>query len=189
MNFKAHLNAGVVAGAISAAAAIGVGPGESHEFLAVTDSAPPQLTFAAICFAAAVAMSLFPDLDTTSVPQRWFSRSILILLVIALSADANDRSKAFALTACLSFVFVLTTVHGHRGWTHWRITPWLIAGVLAAIREYHRARSAWFSDFAWDRVADTMIADWPIVLACVLGHYSHLLLDGVLFKRPRLRLG
>jgi len=182
MNFNSHLAAGMAAGTVAAGTAIVFAPDSSRAFVEIGRIVPREVSFPLSCFVAALAMSLFPDLDTASVPQRWFSRLVLTLLVLSFYSGKRD------LVLGLALIPALTTIHKHRGWTHWRIVPWIIALTLAIARECLRARSSWFSEFSPENVLSLLELYWPLVFACVLGHYMHLLLDGTLFERPRFRI-
>lgn len=170
MHFKGHLAGGVVTGAAMAVLAT----------VAVEDAADmsgglgwlgPRAVVAAACFAIALLMALFPDLDTASLPQRWVLRGMFLAMIGAFLAEA------WPLFAVLAFAALLPALHRHRGWTHWRITPWLVAGFLATAYEYHRASASWFGRFDWEGVAELLGRHWVFVAACVAGHYTHLLLD------------
>jgi hypothetical protein len=178
VNFSMHAAGGAVAGGVAVGTAAILAPDSASGFVDIAGSIPREVPFLASCFTAALAMSLFPDLDTASIPQRWLSRAVLLALVAALYVGRGDAIVGMAL------VMALTTVHKHRGWTHWRITPWLVATVLASAREYSRAEASWLSSFSPDGVVANLALYWPLVLACVLGHYTHLLLDGALFRLP-----
>ena len=122
-------------------------------------------------FAVAWLMALFPDLDTASLPQRWYLRGMFLALLISLLLGRMDLFVSLALLA------LAPLLHKHRGWTHWKITPWLLAPLLGAAQEVQRASDSWFSRFAWGNVTVFLQDYWPFVLACVLGHYTHLILD------------
>ena len=70
MTFKGHLSGGIVAGITLTGLAVRWGyiPGADYR------------VWAAVC-GATVFFSLFPDLDTASVPQRWFFRGVFMALV------------------------------------------------------------------------------------------------------------
>lgn len=173
MNFRAHFAGGVAAG--TAAAAVSVLSGDTalsgDSARRFFSAGPDGGVHLAGVFAVAWFMALFPDLDTASVPQRWFLRAMFALLVAALAWGRLD------LFVVLAFAALLPLLHRHRGWTHWKVTPWLIALFLATVHETLRARSAWFSGFSWDNVWLFLRDYWIYVAACVMGHYTHLLLD------------
>ncbi len=161
MTFKGHLIGGVLAGIGTAAAASRLG------YL------PPQDYQAwAWVWGTTVAFSLFPDLDTSSVPQRWFFRLVFAALVYLGWNEDYERATFVGLLA------ILPLLDHHRGWTHWRLSPLLVPLALGAAYEYWRARHAWLGGFSWENVRH-LLADQPIFLAaCIIGWYTHLLLDG-----------
>lgn len=91
--------------------------------------------------------------------------------------------KELEVFCLLAFVTLLPVMHKHRGWTHWKVTPWLVALFLAIIWEYFRVQDTWRDRFSWENVWVALHSSWAFVFACVLGHYTHLLLDS---RRIRL---
>jgi len=80
MNFQAHLQGGLVAGSIAVGVALGTGYAEwqsdsLQRFLDQPLDFGQPISLLLSLFVTAVFMALFPDLDTTSVPQRWFFSS------------------------------------------------------------------------------------------------------------------
>jgi hypothetical protein len=170
MSFKGHLIGGVLAGAGLATAASRLGhlPGQGWEAWAWV-------------FGTTVAFSLFPDLDTSSVPQRWFFRLVFAALLYLGWTEDYERATLVGLLA------VLPLLDHHRGWTHWKLSPLLVPLALGAVFEYWRARHAWFSGFSWENVRQLLAGHLVYLVACVVGWYTHLLLDGhfVLFPADR----
>ena len=182
MNFQAHLQGGLVAGSIAVGVALGTGYAEWQSdawqrFLNQPLDFGQPISLLLSLFVTAVFMALFPDLDTTSVPQRWFFRAMFIMLAILYF------QKELEVFCLLAFVTLLPVMHKHRGWTHWKVTPWLVALFLAIIWEYFRVQDTWRDRFSWENVWDALHGSWAFVFACVLGHYTHLLLDS---RRIRL---
>jgi hypothetical protein len=196
MNTSAHFKGGLVAGlaaaglaAASGAVPMGSLPIEGLPFGADALARLPGdihvpgglATLGAVALTAGL-MALFPDLDVASRPQRWFYRGLLgALAALYLAGVAGE------LLAGLALVALLPLVHKHRGWTHWPLTPWLLALLAAVAHETLRARGAWIGGFAWANVAALLRSHWPFVAACVIGHHTHLLLDARFFRQP-LRL-
>ena len=77
----------------------------------------------------------------------------------------------------IAFCALLPVLHQHRGWTHWKITPWVVAVFLAIVQEYFLSQQRWYKGFEWGNVIDLLKSYWLFVLACVCGHYMHLFLD------------
>ncbi|MEC7192892.1 MAG: hypothetical protein VXW13_05320, partial [SAR324 cluster bacterium] len=87
MNFQAHLQGGLVAGSIAVGVALGTGYAEWQSdawqrFLDQPLDFGQPISLLLSLFVTAVFMALFPDLDTTSVPQRWFFRAMFVMLAI-----------------------------------------------------------------------------------------------------------
>ena len=122
-------------------------------------------------FTTTLFMALFPDLDVQSVSQRWFFRIVFVLMAIMHFSGRHD------LFIIVAFCAILPLLHQHRGWTHWKITPWLIALFLAIVQEYFHAQQRNFGGFAWGNVLELLERYWIFVVACVAGHYMHLFLD------------
>ena len=182
MNFQAHLQGGLVAGSIAVGVALGTGYAEWQSdawqrFLDQPLDFGQPISLLLSLFVTAVFMALFPDLDTTSVPQRWFFRAMFVMLAILYF------QKELEVFCLLAFVTLLPVMHKHRGWTHWKVTPWLVALFLAIIWEYFRVQDTWRDRFSWENVWAALHSSWAFVFACVLGHYTHLLLDS---RRIRL---
>ena len=180
MNFAGHAAGGLAAGvAALGLAAAGEMAGLTHALPTLAGGGATAWGPGALlggCFAVAFAMALFPDLDTASIPQRWYLRGLVLAMVLCLAEGAR------ALFTVLAFAAPLPMLHKHRGWTHWPAAPWAIAVLLASAHEYVATEAAWFTRFSWGGVLDSLGAYWPFVLAAVLGHHTHLLLDGRLFR-------
>lgn len=161
MTFKGHLIGGVLAGAGLTAVAARLGylpPQDYHTW--------------GWAFGTTVAFSLFPDLDTSSVPQRWFFRLVFAALVYL------GWTEDYQLATLVGLLAVLPLLDHHRGWTHWKISPLLVPLLLGAAFEYWRARQTWFSGFSWENVRELLAGHLIFLVACTVGWYTHLLLDG-----------
>ena len=171
MNFGGHTVGGIIAGGL----VVGVVSlfetslpidGKFNNVIQHVNDIPTISLFLITFF-----MSHFPDLDTNSIPQRWFLRAAFLGMVLTYF---QSNIEIFSLIAFLS---ILPMLHKHRGWTHWKITPWLIAILLSAVQEYHSTKDSWFSSYSWNAVLELFFAQWEFVFAIVAGHYTHLLLD------------
>ncbi len=176
MNFRGHLNGGIAAGTVTVAVAIStqyvtLQPDSFQRFLGAPLHWEGEIQTLVGLFLTTVFMALFPDLDTTSVPQKWFFRIMFVCMAVLFF---NQEIELFAICA---FASLLPVMHKHRGWTHWKLTPWLMAIFFAVIFEYFRIQEAWLTEFSWQKVWLFLNHFWMYVFACVLGHYTHLLLD------------
>ena len=164
MTWKGHLAGGVLVSAGVAAAAAGSGgrPG-------------PNVAL----FATTLFFSLFPDLDTSSRPQRWFYKLVFAGLLYLAWAGEYRSATAVAVLA------LLPVLDHHRGWTHHRLSP--VAAVATAAAGY-----------AWWQQEGSGFGEWFAVLcglpfglemqfagAALAGWYTHLFLDGLFRVFPR----
>jgi len=142
--------------AATGASALGTIPGISH-----------ALWWAVA--ATALFFSLFPDVDTDSVPRRWFYRGALaVLIYLAWSGWWVEATVVGGLA-------MFPLVDHHRGWTHGRFVPLLLPAVLCA-------GLLWWEGWATTelRLLDILTPlRLTFVAAAVVGWYTHLLLDGL----------
>ncbi len=176
MKFKVHVVGGAMAGLLTVTIAQVSGYTSANYQHLIDFFNDPQVTRGDVpvligLFVITVFMSLFPDLDSASILQRWFYRFALLILVILFLVGQ------MGLFAAVSFIILLPLLHKHRGWTHSKITPVLLALFFAAVLELHRSSQAWFGGFSIENVGAILKEYWIYVVACVLGHYTHLLLD------------
>ena len=175
MNFKGHLLGGIVAGVAVVGVAVQVGV---VEFAVSTPSDLFQTGFglqngtlaAGGLFVLTLMMSLFPDLDTASVPQRWFFRFAFVLLVVLLLIKQMD------IFAVVTLILLLPLLHRHRGWTHSRLTPVVISVFMVLALVYLRAPQM-LRGLSINTIVSIGQQYWTVMLACIAGHYTHLLLD------------
>lgn len=176
MNHTGHVVGGMIAGGAVCFLASTTGDVElgleTLNEMAKSPLSPTQNTKTLLgLFLTSLFMALFPDLDTQSVSQRWFFRIVFLLMTIM---HFNGRHDLFVIVA---FCAILPVLHQHRGWTHWKITPWAIAFFLAVVQEYFLAQKRNFGGFSLENVWELLEHYWLFVVACVAGHYMHLFLD------------
>ena len=176
MNHTGHVVGGMIAGGAvcflaSTTGDVELGWGILNE-MAESPLSPNQNTMTLFgLFTTTLFLALFPDLDVQSVSQRWFFRIVFVLMAIMHFSGRHD------LFIIVAFCAILPVLHQHRGWTHWKITPWLIALFLAIVQEYFHAQQRSYGGFAWGNVLELLERYWIFVVACVAGHYMHLFLD------------
>lgn len=173
MNFKEHIAAGAITStAVTFVVAVSKDVSPRITMTNLTTWDHPANVFLAGIFLVTLLMSVFPDLDTASIPQRIFYRTVVLVLI------ALFLLKYYFFFILLSFFSLLPLVHKHRGWTHWVITPWLLflGGIIAF--EYFRADTSFFYSLSIKGIYHTAVYNWHFLLAVVAGHYTHLLLDG-----------
>lgn len=162
-NYKGHIAGGVMAGGILAVAT---------SFLPVeklAESAHLLYDWQALAglLTVSILFALFPDIDTNSKAQDIFY-GIMLPLDILLIWTGNLQAAAY-----LGIVAMLPIIGHHRGWTHslWAaflvplpilVVPWLYHGTVMQVSTFY-------------------------YVAAVAGYVSHLLLDGRIIKRFRLK--
>lgn len=171
MNFKMHVTGGIVIGTSLATTSLLFG--EQLGF-------PISPIKATIVFGVAVFFSLFPDLDTSSIPQRWFYRAIfLVLLGLAYY-------RYFEIATFLAIVSISPLLDHHRGWTHHPLSLFIFPVLLAGLYDFLLAQTK--TAYRWtpeNIIVHLQNHPW-LVLACLLGWSTHLLLDLKILRRIKL---
>lgn len=180
MQFKGHVVGAMAAGTLSATLAallvtaddpLAAQLGFYHWPGFAPGGFSPEWMLPPLCFLIAVAMALFPDLDIGSIPQRWFLR---VMFLAMGAAWAMDRPQVFTM---LAFAALAPMLHRHRGWTHWLLTPWLIAAGVIWILEPFPFPFGEFENISTGEILSNFNGYGSLIFAIVAGHYTHLLLD------------
>ena len=117
----------------------------------------------------ALLFALWPDIDTKSKGQN-------IFFGLAFTADmlliTSGRLEAAAYLGLLAMTPILSK---HRGWTHSKIAMLLVPLPIVIVPYLYRPN----------------VLTPAVILygAAVVGYFSHLLLDGLIFKHFRVRGG
>ncbi len=118
-------------------------------------------------FVIAILFGLWPDVDTNSKGQN-------IFFGLAFAADIflilNGRLEA---AAYLGLVAMTPIIGKHRGWTHTKIAMVLVPAPLILIPYLYRP--------------SVLTPALLLYGAAVVGYFSHLLLDGLIFKHFRIK--
>lgn len=118
-------------------------------------------------FVIGMLFALFPDVDTNSKGQDlfyWIIFPVDILLIY---------SEQFQAAAYLGVIAILPILTHHRGWTHSKWAMFLIPLPIILIPYL---------------VNDNVLAISLVYYgAAVVGYFSHLLLDGLVWKRFRIK--
>ena len=154
--YKGHIAAGVVFGILLIV-------GLAFSPLAETLSLEQKLVKAGITLWLAVIFALFPDVDIKSKGQLLFYRIFVVLDILLL------LNKYYIEAALLGFLALLPIISKHRGWTH---TFWAMLLVPLPILLGPMY-------FAKEPVLDGL----PFYLGAVAGYFSHLVADGMVFRR------
>ena len=120
-------------------------------------------------FVIAVLFGLWPDVDTNSKGQN-------IFFGLAFAADilliASGRIEAAAYLGLLA----MTPIIGkHRGWTHSKLAMVLVPLPIVIVPYLYRP--------------SVLTPALLLYGAAVVGYFSHLLLDGLIFKHFRIKGG
>lgn len=127
------------------------------------------LEFEMLVFPVTLFFSLFPDLDTTSIPQRWSYRVIVLGLLALAYCGRYPEAVALAIIA------MLPLLDHHRGWTHQIWAPLLFPVVVIAVYNFvvlHTVPTI----VQWDQ---QIYQHWKLIVGLVLGWYTHLVLDNL----------
>ncbi len=155
MQFRGHLTGGCVAAVAFAEFAVQIGNVANEDFSTWIH-----------LFGLTLFFSLFPDLDTASIPQRWFFRIVLATMLVLAWYER------YRLAALLGVIAILPVIDRHRGWTHWRTAPVLIPTILYLLFGFWNGGEE--GSFGWQYLLNNKM----YLLACALGWYVHLVLDG-----------
>lgn len=111
----------------------------------------------------AVLFGLFPDVDIKSKGQLLFYRLFFVLDIVLLVG------KHYQEAAFLGFLALLPILSRHRGWTH---TLWamLLIPLPILLGPIYLSR-------------EPNAEGLPYYLGAVVGYFSHLVADGMIFRR------
>ncbi len=156
--YKGHIAYGVLFGILLLA-------GLAFSPLAEQLDVATTLVHAIIILWLAVLFALFPDVDIKSKGQLLFYRIFLLLDLFLLI------EKLYVEAALLGFLAMLPIISRHRGWTHSALAMVLVPSPIILGPMY---------------IARAPVLDGlPFYLGAVAGYLSHLIADGVLFRRIR----
>jgi general stress protein CsbA len=124
-----------------------------------------QATFA--IFIVSMLFGLFPDVDTNSKAQDLFFAIIFPLDILLI---ANQRIEA---AAYLGLIAMLPIIGKHRGWTHKKWAMIVVPLPILLIPYAYNASILGLSAIYYG--------------AAVAGYFSHLLFDGLIWKKFRVK--
>jgi membrane-bound metal-dependent hydrolase YbcI (DUF457 family) len=114
-----------------------------------------------------ILFGLFPDVDTNSKAQDIFFWLVFIVDLILIYGDE------FVAAAYLGLIAMLPILGNHRGWTHSRLAMLLVPLPILIGPLLHDS--------------NTLSAGLLFYAAAVAGYFSHLLLDGLIWKAVRVK--
>lgn len=162
-NYKGHIAGGVVASAVFALA-VSFAP---VEYFAESAGLLRDWQVLAAVFVVGVLFALFPDVDTNSKAQDIFF-GIVFPLDILLIWQGYIQAAAY-----LGLIAMLPIIGHHRGWTHKKWSALVIPLPILLIPYLYNDKILAISTVYYG--------------AAVIGYMSHLLFDGLLWKRFRIK--
>lgn len=162
-NYRGHIVGGVAAGGVYAAALSWAPIAQYAEVAGVLEN---WQALAAL-FVLAVLFGLFPDVDTNSKAQDIFF-GFAFGLDILLIATGNIQAAAY-----LGIIAMLPIVGHHRGWTHKKWAMFVVPLPILLV------------PYAYNE--NTLRIALVFYGAAVAGYFSHLLLDGLITRKFRIK--
>lgn len=158
MKFEAHL----IGSSLIAAAAVGITIAVNSE------TEPKTLAIIAVCI---ILGGLWPDIDTASIPSRWYSVLMCLSLPVFWHYDMPWHWIAVLIP------YVAAKSFKHRSWTH---SKWLVASLVFSSGIVGLV-SYWIpDDFLW--VKEFIENFETQIIFFAFGIASHKLFDSKLFK-------
>ncbi len=157
MNFKGHITAGTVAG-------LGLSF-FAHIFLNMHGSILVQIAAITICF------GLLPDLDVTSIPQKWFFRFIFFCLIYFAI------KHQFQIATLIAIAAITPLLSQHRGWTHNIFSAIFIPAGTILIYYFIASDINFEKFFMPDNVIKILKQETWIIIPATLGWVTHLFVD------------
>jgi membrane-bound metal-dependent hydrolase YbcI (DUF457 family) len=154
--YRGHISTGVIFGGLLV---VGLG----YTSLAAAMPMEERVLKGVVIVWLAVLFSLFPDIDIKSKGQLLYYRLFFLLDLLLLVAGRFEEA------ALLGFLALLPIISRHRGWTH---TLWamLLIPLPILIGPMYISNS-------------TATEGLPYYLGAVAGYLSHLLADGMVFRK------
>ena len=162
-NYKGHIAGGVVCGALYTLALAQVPVEQFAEAAGIVE----DWQALAGLFILSMLFALFPDVDTNSKGQDIFF-GLAFIVDILLILNGNIQAAAY-----LGVVAMLPIISHHRGWTHTKWAMLIVPSLLLIV------------PYLYDQSLLRIALIW--YGAAVVGYFSHLLLDGLIWKRFRIK--
>lgn len=162
-NYKQHAFAGVVAGTIIVAGLNVLPAGFLPSRQQVMDDWQVSIGLIIV----SMLFALWPDVDTNSKAQNIFYGVAFLMDILLII------SGFFLLSALLGLLAMTPIVGKHRGWTHSKIAAFLVPSPIIIIPLLASERAGQLSLLVYT--------------VSVGGYLSHLLLDGLIWKRIRIK--
>lgn len=161
--WKGHIAGGLVVG-IAYVSAVSLLPVEHFaEAAGLLHSWQMLLAVLVVC----VLFAIFPDVDTNSKAQDLFF-GIVFPLDIVLLATGSIQAAAY-----LGLIAMLPIIGHHRGWTHRKWAMFVVPLPILIVPYLYNSA-----------IVPTSTV---LYIAAVVGYFSHLLLDGLVVRRFRIK--
>jgi hypothetical protein len=118
-------------------------------------------------FGLCLMFGLWPDVDTNSKGQNLFYSIFFLVDVVLIAAQRFEQA------AYLGLFCILPAIGKHRGWTHSAWAMLIIPSPLLALPLLI--------------APDKPFAGLPFYGAAVVGYFSHLVMDGLVWRLPGRR--
>jgi len=164
-NYRGHIAGGLAAGAVYAAALAYVPVVHYAETAGLLEN---WQALAAL-FVLSMLFALFPDVDTNSKGQDFFV-GLAFVVDILLIINGNIQAAAY-----LGLIAMLPIISHHRGWTHSKLAMLAVPLPLLIVPYFHN-----------EKILPISIIYYG---AAVAGYFSHLLLDGLIWRKIRVKGG
>ncbi len=164
-NYRGHIAGGLGAGTAYALALSNV----PIERFAESAGLLENWQALAALFVLSMLFALFPDVDTNSKGQDIFV-GLAFVVDVLLIFNGNIQAAAY-----LGLIAMLPIISHHRGWTHSKLAMILVPLPILVVPYLHN-----------DAILPISIVYYG---AAVAGYFSHLLLDGLIWKRIRVKGG
>ena len=164
-NYRGHIAGGLVAGGVYTAVLAKV---PVDRWAEATGLMEDWQALAGI-FVLAMLFALFPDVDTNSKGQDIFI-GLAFITDILLIATGHIEAAAY-----LGLIAMLPIISHHRGWTHSKLAMFLVPLPLIIV------------PYLYDE--NILKISFIYYGAAVAGYFSHLLLDGLIWRWFRVKGG
>lgn len=162
-NYKGHIAGGVVVTGVYTGAVSFL----PIERFAESANLLQDWEVAAAVFAVGILFALLPDVDTNSKAQDIFFW-LAFLLNVALLWGGNIQASAY-----LGLICMLPIITHHRGWTHSKWAMFAVPLPIVLIPLLYNS--------------ELLKIGIVFYFAALAGYFSHLLLDGLIIRRFRIK--
>lgn len=163
-NYKGHISGGAITGAVIVA---GLNYFPSDDFLPSTQQVLGDWHLSLGLLIISILFAIWPDVDINSKAQNLFySVGFMLNIFLILSGQ-------FVLSALLGMLAMTPIVGKHRGWTHSKLAMVLIPTPILAV-----------SYLSGENIGPVGVLTYFVAVG---GYFSHLLLDGLIWKRIRIK--